>query len=263
MFHRVADDRQKRKLVAMIRLRTSDLERAAAWPTDLIHNTSEECVGFVMPRISRGREIDRLAHPAEQRLAFPAIDYGFLLHTAMNVARAAATIHATGCVIGDLNERNVLVLADGTVRFIDVDSFQINFGGEVFPCPVGSELFTPPELRGRTLAQEQRTPNHDAFGLAVLIFQLLLLGRHPFAGVPRDGQSRTIEEAISEGLYAFGDGTSTRVSPPPNTISVRSLGSLSDLFQRAFTTLMRPTAGDWMHALDRERSRLRRCAVDR
>jgi DNA-binding helix-hairpin-helix protein with protein kinase domain len=259
VFHQPADDRQHRKLIAMIRLRTPDLERAAAWPTDLIFNAGGRCVGFVMPRISRGREIDRLAHPAEQRLAFPTIDYGFLLHVAMNVARAAASIHATGCVIGDLNERNVLVVADGTVRFIDVDSFQIAVGGEVFPCPVGSELFTAPELRGRTLADEKRSPNHDAFGLAVLIFQLLVLGRHPFAGVPRDGQARTIEEAIRDGLYAYADGPSASVSPPPDTISIVALGSLADLFRRAFTTQTRPSAGEWMHTIDRERSRLRRC----
>jgi DNA-binding helix-hairpin-helix protein with protein kinase domain len=259
VFRQTADRKQHRKLQAMIRLRTPDLERAAAWPSDIIIDAGGACVGFVMPRIAQGREIDRLAHPAEQRLAFPTIEYGFLLHVAMNVARAAASIHATGCVIGDLNERNVLVLTDGTVRFIDVDSFQIVSDGEVFPCPVGSELFTAPELRGRTLANEKRTANHDAFGLAVLIFQLIVLGRHPFAGVPRDGHARNIEDAIREGLYAYAEGTATRVSPPPDTISIAALGSLCDLFRRAFTTQSRPSAEEWMHAINHEKSRLRRC----
>lgn len=54
----------------------------------------------------------------------------------------------------------------------------------VFHCDVGVPLWTPPELQGRDFRGLTRTKNHDRFGLAVLMFQLLFMGRHPFAGVP-------------------------------------------------------------------------------
>lgn len=259
IFHQPVDSATHRKLVGAIRLSSSDLQRAAAWPVDILTDPKGLCAGFIMPRITEGHEIDRLAHPGEQRLAFPTIDYGFLVHVAINLARAIGSIHATGCVVGDLNERNVMVLPNGTIRIIDVDSFQIVADGEVFPCPVGSELFTAPELRGQVLANQRRTPNHDAFGMAILIFQLLMLGRHPFAGVPRDGKARTIEDSIRERLYAYSGSPSSPVGAPPDTVSIANLGSLGALFHRAFTSEIRPSASEWLRTLEAEKSRLRRC----
>ena len=55
--------------------------------------------------------------------------------------------------------------------------------GSYYRCPVGKPEFTPPELQGRLFAHLDRAPEHDLFGLAVLIFQLLMEGTHPFAGV--------------------------------------------------------------------------------
>ena len=71
--------------------------------------------------------------------------------------------------------------SNATVAAVDCDSFQVGDGSR-FPCLVGTELFVPPELLGKALGAARRTANHDAFGLAVLIFHLLFMGRHPFAG---------------------------------------------------------------------------------
>src|SRR5205814_7863741 len=66
---------------------------------------------------------------------------------------------------------------------IDCDSFEITDGKTVFPCMVGVPTYTPPELQGQSFQGVRRTKQHDAFGLAVLIFHMLFLGRHPFAGI--------------------------------------------------------------------------------
>ena len=71
---------------------------------------------------------------------------------------------------------------DATVALIDADSFQFSLNGKSYPCVVGVPDFTPPELHGKNLASVQRTIEHDNFGLAVAIFHLLFMGRHPFAG---------------------------------------------------------------------------------
>ena len=74
----------------------------------------------------------------------------------------------------------------------------------MFPCEVGVAHFTPPELAGRNLHELQRTTNHDCFGLAVLIFHLLFLGRHPYAGRFLGIEDMPIERAIHEHRFAFG-----------------------------------------------------------
>lgn len=259
LYHKPADDVRHRKLIAMTKLRTDPLEAVAAWPIDVAYDAHEDCIGFMMPRISGPGIIDKLSHPAEQRIAFPTIDFGFLVHVALNLMRAASTLHASGCVIGDVNESNVYILGDGTLRFIDVDSFQVQHNGDVFPCNVGTPIYTPPELQGATFRDVTRTPTHDIFGLAVLAFQLLVQGCHPFAGIPRDGRGRTIEEAICEGLYAHSFQLRDRVSPPPDRIPVSALGEVAGFFERSFLGCHRPTAAEWMNALDRLRGKLGTC----
>src|SRR5438093_919042 len=81
---------------------------------------------------------------------------------------------AKGYGIGDLNERNLLVTTQALVTLVDTDSFQVKAAERVFRCRVGSAEYTPPELQGARFADIDRGPQHDAFGLGVLIFQLLM-----------------------------------------------------------------------------------------
>ena len=114
---------------------------------------------------------------------FPEVDFRFLIHTATNIARAFAIVHEHGHVVGDVSrsEHDLLVGPDGTVMLIDCNLFQIS-AAELFTCDVGVPLFTPPELQSENFRGLRRTANHDRFGVAVLLFHLLFMGRHPFAG---------------------------------------------------------------------------------
>src|SRR5262249_52912763 len=135
-------------------------------------------------------------------------------------------------------------------------------------CEVGVPEYTPPELQGRSLSSAERTESHDLFGLAVIIFRLLFMGRHPFAGIFQGGH-REIHEAIREARYAYGrDVTRTQMQPPPNMVSVAegAGASIERLFERAFSPdaipasaagargvaaarAPRPTAREWAEAL--------------
>jgi DNA-binding helix-hairpin-helix protein with protein kinase domain len=68
------------------------------------------------------------------------------------------------------------------VSLIDCDSFQISSHGRYFLCEVGVPLYTPPELQEKEFKHVVRTPNHDNFGLAVLLFHLLFMGRRQIFG---------------------------------------------------------------------------------
>ena len=118
------------------------------------------------------------------------------------MARAFATVHAEGAVIADVNHGGILVGADARVRLIDCDFFQIIAGGRCFPCDGGVPIFTPPELQDRNLTGVIRSENHDNFGLAVMIFLVSFMGRHPFAGRYLGEGDMPIERAIEEHRFA-------------------------------------------------------------
>ncbi|MBL8251047.1 MAG: hypothetical protein JNK31_05225, partial [Candidatus Competibacter sp.] len=189
----------------------------------------------------------------------------FLVHAARNLASAFETIHARGNVIGDVNPGNVVVSGQAMVKMIDCDSFQIDTGSRLFLCEVGVPQFTAPELQDRPFHGLRRTPNHDAFGLALLCFHLLFMGRHPFAGRYRGKGDMPIERAIKEYRFAFGRQAAGRLmEPPPHTLPFEALPQpVALLFERAFSVSTpatpRPTAREWFSALERLNRELRAC----
>jgi len=164
---------------------------------------------------------------------------------------------------------NLVVGQDATVRLVDCDSFQITSGKKTWFCEVGVPTHQPPEIQGiSSYAGFVRTPNHDAFGLAVLVFQMLCLARHPFSGrFLGTGEPPSIEEAIKGFLYAYGgDQRLTQMSTPPGSLSMDALTpQLRQLFEAAFLKSGvqggRPTPAHWIGALDDLAGNLRQCAV--
>jgi DNA-binding helix-hairpin-helix protein with protein kinase domain len=228
-----------------------------AWPVDSLHSSPRGPVaGFLMPKISGFKPIHQLYGPKSRMAEFPKANWTFLLHAATNVARAFAAIHAEGnIVIGDVNHGNVLVSAQGVVKLIDCDSVQITAGGRQFLCGVGVSTHTPPELQGGSL-RVLRTPNHDCFGLAVVLFQLLFVGRHPFSGRYLGPGDLPLEKAIQEFRFAYGRAAASRQMLPPPYAPDLALAppAVALLFERAFAPEGsraggRPSAGEWLAAL--------------
>jgi DNA-binding helix-hairpin-helix protein with protein kinase domain len=255
------------KLRSMARNAAPQLLRAAAWPVDVLVDEAGAVRGFLMPKVSAREDVHELYSPKSRRRAFPSVDFRFVVRVAANIARSFAQVHAAGNVIGDVNHGNALVGRDGTVVLIDCDSFQIRDGARLYTCDVGVALFTPPELAGHGFRGLRRTPNHDAFGLAVLIFHLLYLGRHPFAGTYAAGDM-PIERAIAESRFVYGAKASELgMSRPPGTLTLPTFGeSITRLFEQAFAApegAHRPTATQWIGALQALEHELVECAASR
>ncbi|MEB2222852.1 hypothetical protein VDS21_07065 [Xanthomonas campestris pv. campestris] len=190
------------KLVAMAALRTAALDQLTAWPTDVLRQSDGKVCGFVMANLRASKDIHKLYSPKSRLAEFPQADWRLVVRAALNTARAFSVIHQAGHLVGDVNHGGVRVSPDATVKLIDTDSFQISHQGRTFLCEVGVQDFTPPELHGKAFKQVTRTANHDNFGLAVLIFQMLMNGRHPFAGRYSGPGDMPIENAIPEFRYA-------------------------------------------------------------
>jgi hypothetical protein len=120
---------------------------------------------------------------------------------------------------------------------------------------VGTPEFTPPELQGKPLDRLTRTANHDAFGLAVLIFNLLFMGRHPFSGRYLSSGEMPLERAIEEFRFAYSARRNrTRMEPPPNVPLLTDIpADMRDAFETAFgkagVVTGRPQAADWVRLI--------------
>jgi len=228
------------------------------WPLDLLYQ-NKKFVGYVMPKVGKSSSIFTFYLPKLRQKYHPTIDRRHLYRIAKNLANIMYNLHLHGYIIGDINQKNILISKNVWVTLVDVDSFQVkSLFGEVFSCPVGVAEYTPPELQGVVLKQIERTANHDRFGLAVLLFQLLMQGFHPFAGVPIHSEFSTAEKfdlyCIKNGIFPYQ--ANPIFTPPPNAPRFNALpDTLQRLFLRCFTKGhqfpdYRPTAYDWVIALN-------------
>jgi tetratricopeptide (TPR) repeat protein len=254
------------KLVVLTRLGTERLRGLSAWPIDVLRDQHNGRVaGFVMNRLTQAEEVHTLHSPKSRLQKFPGASWAFLIHVAANFARAVAAIHEHGLVIGDVNPRNALVTRKGTVFLLDCDSFQVSIEGRVFRCEFGVPEYTPPELQETPFREIDRKPEHDCFSLAVVIFQLLFLGRHPFSGRFLGEGEMSLERAIRELRFAYAaDAESRQMRRPPGTLALAAISpAIADLFGRVFTSTSadRPKAGDWIAPLDLLGKSLRKCVL--
>ena len=257
------------KLREMINRSTPDLLKFAAWPKVTLHERSGDPVaGFVMPKLLDCHEIHNLYAVGDRKKMFPGTDWRFLAHAARNCALAFESVHLLGHVIGDVNPKNVFVTDRALIRLVDCDSFQIRARDQrVFRCGVGMPDFTPPELHGSDLKKTDRTADHDRFGLAVLIFSLLMMGRHPFAGCYSGPGDLLPGQAVREQRYAYSpQAASWQMAAPPNTVPINELSPrIAAMFERAFAPSRqpgsrdRPTAREWKVVLHDFMSSLVEC----
>ena len=234
---RPLDDEQVAKLQAMVSVWSSPLETIAAWPRSILFDgSSRKPCGILMTRMVDARPLHELYGTTNRRRHFPEVGWHHMVLAARNTAAAFQTLHAANVLVGDVNQGNLLVDNRMCVRMIDCDSFQLNSNGRTFPCPVGTPHFTPPELQSQKLRDIVRTQNHDRFGLAVLIFHLLFVGRHPFAGRFRGVGDLSIEKAIAEYRFAFSKNRQdTLVDPPPASLLIDDFPpNIAALFEAAF-----------------------------
>lgn len=231
-----------------------------AWPDGVLFDRSGQLKGYRMPFIRRTVPLLDVFNPRRRAVLLPQFDRHYLHRVARNLAAALGALHRSGYVAGDLNESNVLVTPTALVTLIDADSFQVTekHGDQevIHPCPVGKFEYTPPELQGKRLSEVVRLPEHDAFGLAVLIFQILMQGNHPFrAQWLRPGDPPPLEQRIAMGAFPYTVTLNSPVLPPKGAPDFNLLNPwLCELFRRSFIDghrdpKLRPTPDDWERAI--------------
>ena len=235
-----------------------------AWPLDTLHSSrpanSENTVGFLMRKVSSMEPVNQCYTPGVRRRKFPHFTYKHLCAVAINIAIAVSAVHRRNYVIGDINETNFLVDKNGLVTLIDTDSFQVidQVDGTIYRSPVGKPEFTPPELQGHRFDAVNRDQLHDRFGLGVIIYQLLMEGAHPFAGMYLgEGETPSIEDNISRGHFVHSKSRSVPLVTGPGYMKWHTLEStIANLFRLCLDSghdnpIVRPTVFQWEETITR------------
>ncbi|HET7229201.1 MAG TPA: hypothetical protein VFJ16_04330 [Longimicrobium sp.] len=240
---------------------------AIAWPADLLLHPGG-FAGFLMPRAD-GPRLFEFYNPVTRRSTAPAFHFGLLHRAGRNLAEAFDALHAAGYVVGDVNESNILVdPRTAAVTLVDADSFQVHDtdAGTVFRSRVGKAEFTPPELQGVSFTDVDRAAAHDRFGLAVLLFLLLMEGTHPFAVRMHPGaDALPVEERIRLGLFPHAREDDD-IHPPRLSPRFAALHpGVRALFVRCFVDghadpSARPLPAEWAGALEAAGAELAECA---
>ncbi|MFC1401082.1 MULTISPECIES: hypothetical protein [Streptacidiphilus] len=262
-------ERRLERMLTMTPLGGRPTDRAQpselAWPTAQARGADGGFLGYAMQRFGEPDHVRLvgLFTRAQRMRLFPGrVDWRFLLGVGWNLAFMTARMHHEGLVVGDFSSNNVVVDANGFVTFLDCDSiaFTDPATGEYFPCLMQTADYCAPERQKGGPATEAG----DDFALAVLVYQLLSVGNHPFGGVPHDSDSQsTVKDNIAASCSYVVQPE--RVVVPRGVLDPGVLPPELLLLARAAfgpgvaDPAARPSAEAWLRALDLERSRVRVC----
>ncbi len=190
-----------------------------AWPQMLIYGDDGKFVGYAM-RHAKGVTISRLAHAQLYKTHFPNLDRVKVAKMLVKLLKSADDLHRQHIRIGDVNLNNVLCDGDYNPCWIDAGSYQIGVGDEndgprypdesaekfhaktkIWRCPVGRPEMTPPEHLGKDYSQIDRTYAGDLFSLAILAFQCMMLGKHPYEYI----KCGSPVENLMKGHFPYGN----------------------------------------------------------
>lgn len=237
-----------------------------AWPQQVLYRDGAP-VGFLMPRIdtSEAVEIHSLSNPSARVNPLPnapqwttGATWAHLVTAAANLCLAVDVVHHVDAVIGDFQERNILVANTVRVTLVDCDSMQFtDRDGREFLSPLGRPEFTAPELAAADLRGTARDKASDLFALAVHIHLLIMAGNHPFlrGAWTGPGDQPDALTLARQGNWAGGPGSALHTHPLAPSISFLP-NEIQSLFVRAFTDGARdpgarPSAEKWRVALSR------------
>ena len=225
-----------------------------AWPEALLSvSDRDEVAGFVMPSVDLSAAVllDALLTTRGRDAAGLRHDLRFRIAAAANLAAAVAELHALGHHVIDLKPSNLHVYRDlALVAVLDCDGMSVRGpDGSRYPAHQYTDGFIAPEaVRARDHPEALGEPQ-DRFALAVVVFQLLNNGLHPFQGVPNPAARdvpTTNGERIGAGLYPYGRGAQALAPPPASPFPFLDTRTQT-FFDRAFdgSPDTRPEAAEW------------------
>lgn len=199
------DPSKERFLKIKAMLNNTPENESLAWPKAIVFNTEGKFVGYLMEKLdsNKYKPLAVFSNSKDRKKIAKNYDVKYAFNTCLNISIAIESAHDVGHCIGDINESNILIAANSTVKIVDCDSAQIkNEDNTIFHCLVGKPEYTAPELSYGPLKDQERTFESDCYALGVIFFQLLTGGSHPTDGIFKGaGDPPNTVEKIRKGIY--------------------------------------------------------------
>ncbi|MBC8550814.1 MAG: hypothetical protein H8D23_14310, partial [Candidatus Brocadiales bacterium] len=249
--------------------------RSIAWPSDILYLDRQKTkfAGFIMPRVDMKVFVKLLYYisPDDRVKTFQGgFTWLHLYTTGFNLASCLAAIHERGYCVGDINESNILVAPTTPLTIIDCDSFQIEdpSSKRLWRCKVGKVDYTAPEILDYRYEDIDRTKETDCFALAIILFQLLMEGFHPYAASGKlVDDAPTTRDKIKKGIFPY-TRSMKGIAPPRDAPPFDILyPDIQDLFHRCFqighkNSTARPTAKEWMQVFKKTSQHFKKCTAN-
>lgn len=225
-----------------------------AWPQAAVHDRQGEFLGFVMPLLDMAHtaELEQILQERQARAAGLPVGLGAKVTLAANLAGVLAALHQQHHYVIDLKPVNLRFYRDSlTIAMLDCDGFSIQGKGERYRAEQFTSDYLAPEFQRKGMPSGSEAAQ-DRFALAVVIFQLLNFGIHPYSGRPASAQVPTdIPGRIRDGYYAYGARRHKGIAPNVTSGHALMPPEVRALFDRAFGKQggARPSASDWAQLL--------------
>ncbi|WP_394537836.1 hypothetical protein PRJ39_17820 [Lysobacter enzymogenes] len=225
-----------------------------AWPDATVRDAQGRFVGFAMPAldVDATSELEQILQERQARAAGLPVGLGHKVTLAANLASVLAALHAQHHYVVDLKPVNLrFYRASLYIALLDCDGFSIQGRGRRFHAPQYTPDYLAPEYQVRPL-DEAGEETQDRFALAVVIFQLLNFGIHPYSGRPAyDRVPTDVPGRIRERCYAYSQRGNPMMAPNPVSGHALMPRELRDLFDRAFgeDPSQRPSSSQWSECL--------------
>lgn len=221
-----------------------------AWPETSLHDRSGRFIGYVMPAvdIKATSELEYMLQERQARAAGLPVGLGAKVTLAANLSAVVAELHRQQHHVVDLKPVNLRFYRQSLyMAMLDCDGFSIQGQGERFAAEQYTPDYLAPELQGMGVAPAHEEAQ-DCFALAVVVFQLLNFGIHPFSGRPASDRVPTdVPGRIAGRFYAYGLRPNAAMAPNPVSGHASLPADLRSLFDRAFAghPSARPSAVEW------------------
>ncbi len=179
------------------------------YPVAALYNSNKEFIGYMMPK-AKGKELQKSIFIKPLFLKnFPNWKKRDTVELCITILEKIKYLHDRNIVMGDINPANILIVSPKEVYFVDTDSYQV----EDFPCPVGTNNYTAPEIQRKHFSDFLRTMGNENFAVATLLFMIMLPGKPPYS---QQGGEDPINNIIKMDFsYPFGDNSNKKTPDGP------------------------------------------------
>jgi serine/threonine protein kinase/peptidoglycan hydrolase-like protein with peptidoglycan-binding domain len=231
-----------------------------AWPQFLVLDENNVEVGFLMPLVDANESftLDYYYDPGlfKKLRSQDESALSYKLEIAKNLSLLVADLHRQGHFIIDCKPQNIRVFRrNHVVTLLDCDGFSVNGKGNRFPAELLSTDYIAPEAQLQNSSPAELNEFQDRYALAVILFQLLNRGTHPFQGILSDNSisANTNDEKAALKLYPHGTHPNPKIKPRPQSTHHLWPEETRALFDQAFTSTFpseRPSASVWAKHFD-------------